>query len=55
MDAQQTLFDLMEAISEGDRDRVAELSQALSEWVANGGFLPEVQYSTSYGYLVNRP
>ena len=34
------LADDSESIDTGDALRLAELAQALDEWIANGGFLP---------------
>ena len=40
MDPNRTLWDLMWAIYESDRDSVVELANALKSWVDKGGFLP---------------
>lgn len=41
MDPDAALKDLLDAVEEGDSDRVAELSDALNGWIANGGFPPK--------------
>ncbi len=40
MDPNKCLFDLVQAIYEGDRDTAVELADALKEWLSKGGFLP---------------
>ena len=43
MDAQATLYDLLQAIQDNDREAVDELLEALKEWNQAGGFLPHVE------------
>ena len=42
MDPQKTLYNLLDAIDRNDRVAVDELLEALRDWNAKGGFLPEV-------------
>jgi hypothetical protein len=41
MDPDTTLKELLEAVQEGNRDRVQELAEALNDWIANGGYPPK--------------
>ncbi len=41
MDPEAAFRELFEAVEAGDCDRVAELSEALNGWVANGGYPPK--------------
>lgn len=45
MDPQQTLYNLLHELTqqEPDRDQVAELLEALAQWIDRGGLLPIVQ------------
>ena len=42
MDPQAALYDLLDAINDGDREMVDEYLEALREWNSKGGFLPQV-------------
>ncbi len=39
---QETLYNLLDAIADNDREAVDELLQALQEWNRKGGFLPQI-------------
>lgn len=40
MDPNKCLFDLVQAIYEGDRDTAVELADALKDWLQKDGFCP---------------
>jgi len=42
MDPQAALYDLLDAINNGDRNMVDEYLEVLQEWVSKGGILPQV-------------
>jgi len=42
MDPQAALYDLLDAINDGDRGMVDEYLEVLQEWVSKGGILPQV-------------
>jgi hypothetical protein len=42
MDPQAALYDLLDAINNGDREMVDEYLEALRDWVSKGGILPQV-------------
>lgn len=42
MDPQTALYDACDAIHDGDNARAHECLTALADWIARGGFLPQV-------------
>ena len=49
MDPQATLYNLLEAMERNDRVAVDEGLEALRDWNAKGGFMPEVAESANFG------
>ncbi len=51
MDPHAALQDLLIAVQDGDIERVHELSEALTEWMARGGYPPEIIGRSSLGAI----
>jgi len=51
MDPDATLQELLTAIDDGDCDRVQELAEALTGWIANGGYPPKTIGPWNLGYI----
>lgn len=54
MDPDATLRDLLDALADHDQDTVRELSQALLNWIRNGGFPPTTLGAKSLGIAWHR-
>lgn len=44
MDPQAALVTMLNAMEENDREATLEAMQNLSDWIASGGFMPQVEY-----------
>ena len=55
MDPNQTLSDLLYLLSEGDRDAALIALDALGDWIAKGGFLPEVKRTDHRNWWIGTP
>lgn len=51
MDPNTTLDNLLDALSDGDRDAAIDACENLADWLLNGGFIP---WETALGYIEAR-
>lgn len=54
MDPQAALYELLEAIEDGDREKALDHLDALHGWIKGGGFLPDVRDMEEGTYVVHK-
>lgn len=55
MDPNQALADLLDACEKGDRLQALEALENLQDWLAKGGFFPEVKRDSHRNFWIGVP
>lgn len=55
MDPNQALADLLDACEKGDREQALESLENLQDWLAKGGFFPEVKRDSHRNFWIGVP